>query len=218
MLVYSTIYGGYDVPKPPRPHPDVSEWRLYTDDPNIYAPGWHVVFELWPEHSHPRMKAKARKCQPPLDEPHTLYLDASIRLRDPELLETARFLLKSAVAWAMYPHPERTTAAEEVEASVGMRKYAGLEARMRMQVASYHWGEERKLKLWAGGILVRNSSRMAVRTAGRDWLEECERWTYQDQLSLPGVLARHGIEPTPITLGSLWNNPHFTVEPHRSDL
>jgi len=211
VLVYSTIFGGYDAPKPPRPHPAVTEWRLYTDDPQLYAPGWCVVVE--PSSGHPRMRAKRRKCCPPTDEHFTLYLDGSIRLRDPELLSHALAILESGAPWAMYPHPERTTIVEELAASVPMPKYREHAARMAEQVS--HYGSVDGL--WACGILARDVRSPDVLAAGFDWLEECERWTYQDQLSLPVVLARHGVTPTAMTLGGLWGNPHFTVEPHQSD-
>lgn len=210
MIVYSTIYGGYDAPKPPRPHPAVFEWRLYTDDATIYAPGWNVVVESRPE-SHPRMKAKWRKCHPPPGR--SLYLDASIRLRDPELIEHVLAKLDEAT-WVMYPHPERGSIAAEVAASAPMRKYEGLSERMRQQLADY--GLVRGL--WAGGIIGRASTTRVI-DAGAAWFAECVKYTYQDQISLPHVLARHGIEVGALSLGGgLWQNSHFVVEPHRSDL
>lgn len=216
MLVYTSLYGGHDTPKPPRPHPAVVEWRLYTDDARIYAPGWNVVVEPRSD-GHPRMRAKFRKCHPPRDAARTLYLDASIRLRDGKLVDHALEFLSAGAEWACYPHPERTTIAEEIEASLGMPKYRGLEPLLREQLKAYGnlstaWGG-----LWAAGILARQDTER-VRRAGADWYAQCLRWTYQDQVSLPIVLGRHRIHPAPMTLGgSLWQNPHFTVEPHRSD-
>ena len=227
MIVYTAIYGGYDTPKPPRPHPAVTAWMLFTDDQEIYAPGWTVIFERR-KAEHPRMAAKWLKCHPPewpvppfpprQMDPLSLYLDASIRLRDPSLIDAAlAALLKSE--WAMYPHPERTTIEEEVEASRGMAKYRGLGEKMDRQVAWYRQnGRPSAPGLWAGGIIARRSTEV-VRSAGARWYADCERWTYQDQVSLPVVLEEHGISVEALTLGgSLWQNPHFAIEPHRSDL
>src|ERR1035438_3406880 len=88
MLVYTSIYGGYDSPKPPRPHSCVSEWRLYTDDESVNAPGWRIVVEARDD-IHSRMRAKWRKCVPPSDIDTSLYLDGSIRLRSPHLIDAA---------------------------------------------------------------------------------------------------------------------------------
>lgn len=219
MIVYTSLYGGYDTPKPPRPHPGVSEWRLYTDDASIYAPGWRVVTEPRPEFEHPRMKAKWRKCHPPTDTHQTLYLDASIRLRDPELLEHAVDLLARGAWWAMYLHPERSNIDDEVQASIRMPKYARLGPKMIAQAASYARERSRQpgsgpMGLWAAGIIARNAAaHAAVLQAGADWFHECELWTYQDQISLPVVLWRHEVLPTPMTLGGgLWRNPHFSIK------
>jgi hypothetical protein len=209
MIVYATIYGGYDVPKPPRPHPEISEWRLYTNNESIYAPGWNVIVE--PRHdTHPRMQAKWRKCHPPKDVATSLYLDGSVRLKSPELLENA--LLKLTCSdWAMYLHPSRSNICDEAAVSASMPKYKGLP--VLEQAASYGTVHG----LWAGGILARRHTPLVLE-AGDAWFAECARWTTQDQISLPVILERYGITPATLTAGGgLWGNTCFSLESHASD-
>lgn len=212
MIVYSSIYGGYTTPKPPRPHPHVSGWYLFTDNLKVYAPGWTVIAEPRETFGHRRLQAKYRKCHPPFfhgKEEETLYLDGSIRLFDPLLIDAALEALEES-DWALYRHPERANIFEEAEESKRMLKYKGLP--IDAQVESYSKEVDLSLKLWAGGIIARRLSHN-VCNAGAAWFEECRKWTYQDQLSLPVVLHRFGIEPAELTLGgSIWNNPHFSVE------
>jgi O-antigen biosynthesis protein len=210
MLVYASIYGGYDAPKPPIPHPAIAEWRLYTDSADIDAPGWHVIVE--PREGSPRMAAKFRKCHPPDDVDRSLYLDGSIRLRSPELVLAAARALDLGGEWAMYAHPDRSNILAEADASARMAKYA--KERVRQQAAHYlsdrPW--TKSLPLWAAGILARQHTRRVI-TASAAWFEECVRWTPQDQISLPVVLDRHSITPTALTAGgSLWTNTLFAVE------
>lgn len=219
MIVFSAIFGGHDHPKPPRPHPRVSEWVLFTDDPGAYAPGWRVVVSD-PPGATPRMRGKWHKCHPP-ESPDdlSLFLDGSIRLRDPDLIEAALGALEAA-DWAMFRHPDRSDVRSEVLASEGMAKYAG--ARLREQLAAYEAelspGDLAGLHLWAAGVLARRHT-PAVLAAGRAWYDECARWTAQDQVSLPVVLDRYQITPAALGAGgSLWGNRHFTVEPHESAL
>ena len=37
----------------------------------------------------------------------------------------------------------------------------------------------------------------ALEKAMADWMQEIETWTLQDQISLPYVLWKHGIHPSP---------------------
>jgi alkaline ceramidase TOD1/glycosyltransferase MUCI70-like protein len=204
MLVYSAIYGGYDIPKPPRSHPDVSEWRLYTDDPAIDAPGWSVVVE--PRTGSARMSAKFRKCYPPEGVDRSLYLDGTIQLHDQALLDTATQALEMG-DWAMYPHPERDNIRDEAEFSVPWYKYANQPLREQVE----HYLKERPVAgLWAGGIIARRHT-PTVLAASAAWYGECLRWSDQDQLSLPFILAKYDIKVSPITGG--WRE-HFSIIEH----
>jgi hypothetical protein len=222
ILVYTTLYGGYDTVKPHPEHPRVAEWRLYTDRARDQqaAPGWTVVTDdilhwdrdHWSQeaanHESPRMRAKYRKCFPP--SRLTLYLDASITLLSPGLIDAALEALDSGADWAMYPHPERDDVLDEALVSKSMRKYRELPvvAQAEHYLAN---GLPRHSGLWAAGIIARCATK-AVRGAGEDWWTECVRWTCQDQLSLPVVLRRHGVRVSALTAGGgLWNNPLFTI-------
>jgi SAM-dependent methyltransferase len=119
-------------------------------------------------------------------------------------------------------HPDRTGVSEEI-AFMAQRmqqgddylisRYAG--EPMAEQVQSYlsdpgfHDG-------WlaaAGCFVYRNTP--TVRAAMKDWLIECIRWSSQDQLSLPYVLQRHGIEPRWMD-ASIWQSPHLRYDGHRA--
>jgi len=216
VIVYSAIFGGFDSPKPPRPHPAVAEWVLFTDDPNVYAPGWRVVVSD-PPGATARMRAKWYKCHPPRHA-LSLYLDGSIRLRDPGLLDAAIGALTKA-DWAMFRHPERSDITAEALASAPMPKYAGapLREQVRAYEALYTAEALRKLSLWAAGILARRGTPDVV-AASHAWWQECVRWTEQDQISLPVVLDRFDIVPAAIEAGGgLWNNAHFRVEVHHAE-
>jgi hypothetical protein len=223
MIVYSAIFGGYDVPKPHPAHRGVAEWRLYADK-EIAAPGWHVIVvpPLFSpsESAHfvttPRMRAKWYKCNPPADYAKSLYLDGSVVLMGLGLLEEA---LAFEGEWASYPHPERDCILEEAEASLVQmpKKYAG----QPLAAQAAHYIETGLVRphggLWAGGILVRRHTK-AVIQCGRDWWMQCGEWqSAQDQIALPYCLARHGIAPVALQSGGgLWGNGGFRFEwgPH----
>ena len=204
MIVYSSIYGDYDVPKQTVSYPGISEWRLYTDNSDINAPGWNVVIE--PRDGSARMAAKFRKCHPPADTDQTLYLDGTVLVRNRALLDAATYALKTT-DWAMYPHPERCNIRDEAEFSIPWYKYANQPLRQQVE---HYLKEQRVDGLWAGGIIARRHT-TRVLAASSTWFKECLRWSTQDQLSLPYVLAKHKIKVTPLTGG--WRE-HFTLIDH----
>jgi hypothetical protein len=79
--------------------------------------------------------------------------------------------------------------------------------------ADHYWdlGYRDDMGLWAAGIMARVHA-MTESIMG-DWLLEIDRWTIQDQLSLPFVLWRHGCGPTPFP-ADLYRNPWLTVTGH----
>jgi Protein of unknown function (DUF616) len=219
VIVYTSIYGEYDEPRPAFSHPAVTDWILYTDSVATFnlakQAGWRAVFESRHEFDEPRMQAKWRKCHPPTEAATSLYVDGSIRLHSSALVDTATAALQNH-DWAMYCHTECDTLVDQIALCVAKPKYAGLIPTMREQLA--HYVEEgvcspKQLNFpWAGGIIARNHTR-SVLDAGRAWWDECVRWTYQDQIALPVILARHQINTGVLTGGGpLYANAHFACE------
>lgn len=212
MRVYTAIYGGYDPLRPHPDHPGVDEWVCYTDDPTLEMEGWRVVVEA-PKYPHPRLAAKWRKCHPPAG--NTLWIDGSVWIQNTDIIEAAL----DNLGWAemtMFAHPNRDCIFPEVEASVGMAKYAGLEDAMRRQVNHYRAnGWKENAGLWASTVIGRRDVKN-VREFGAAWFAHCETFSYQDQLSLPYLLDRYGVRVAPLPY-SLTNNPWFLWCGHNSD-
>ena len=212
IVVYCTIYGSYDIPKHTVECRGVKEWRLYTDNPAIVAPGWNVVVESppVPDGTHPRMLAKWRKCVPPEDFEDSLYIDGSVVLHTSELVDS---VVSIDSEWCMYPHPARDCILDEAHASTH-NKYAGLP--VLDQAHSYiQNGHGTHSGLWACGIIGRKHTGRVV-DAGKEWYSECCKWTYQDQISLPVVLKKYGVLPSRLTVGGgLWGNACFSLHAHQ---
>lgn len=209
MIAYTAIYGAYDSLKP---HPDIDgvDWRCYTDDPEIHNPGgWEVVHApgMFP---HPRLSAKWWKCHPPQDTDRSLWIDGGVTVLDSSLIEDCY-----PAEIAMFQHPWRDCIYEEVGASEGMIKYAGLELQQQvLRYASAGWPVH--AGLWASTVIGRTHTD-TVRAFGAAWFTHCELLTYQDQLSLPPLLARYGLTPVALPY-TLTDHPGFNWGGHRSDL
>lgn len=208
VAVVSAIYGAYDLPAQHAPQTVDAEFVLVADR-ELAAPGWRVVAEPRP-HMHPRLAAKVPKCRPDwyADADAYLWLDGSATLTRSDSLEQ---LLTVGGPLAQFVHPERQSIVEEAAVSAMMTKYQGqpVEGQAAWYVKRGHrhdWG------LWATGcILYRRAYDFA--TVGRAWLTEQLRWTYQDQISQPYVLAGYGFRPSPLP-GNLWRNDFVAFRRH----
>jgi hypothetical protein len=213
-VVYTAIYGGYDELKPHPEHPGVDRWVCYTDDPSLVdTPGWDVIVAP-SRFKHPRMDAKWWKCHPPADG-YTIWIDGSMLIHDPAFFSTVLELLQSGEDMVMFRHPVRTSIIDEARVSEQMTKYAGLPVVQQAHHYCNEWGWHDR-QLWASTSIGRRHTSTMLQF-GAAWFSECEGWTYQDQISLPPLLARYGIVPAALP-HNLWKNPWFGLRGHASDL
>lgn len=216
VAVYTAITGEYDTLLP---HPDIPgvDWIAHLDKPQP-RDDWHVV--PIPENpAHPRIVAKAYKLLPWLfgemgRYEHTIWIDGSHQITSPAFVDEALACL-SPDGLAMHRHPMRDCIYAEAGASSWMKKYEGLP--IAEQVQHYrmlghpeHWG------LWACGCIARARNDRLSRLM-LDWWDECQRWTYQDQISLPFVLRQAGMRPGEFPYPQ-YQSPWHAIVGHHSDL
>lgn len=199
MIVHTAIHGGYDQLKPHPDHPDVDRWICHTDDSRLSCDGWETIVEMSPSR-HPRLAAKWRKCHPP-DTDCSIWIDGSISLTA-DWIDAAVAALDDADMF-LHRHPDRTSILAEAEVSATMTKYAGLPVLAQAHHYIDNWGYP-DVGLWAAGMIARRHT-PTVLQMGAAWFAECEHWTYQDQISLPPLLARYNIEPAAAD-GSIWDH------------
>lgn len=187
VVCYSAIYGnGYDTPKPVYGVGAGTKCVMFTDIPNLQAPGWEVRYEPLARFATPMLRAKYWKCHPHLAVPQadvSIWIDGSITPKENFAAHCVRALGKDDVAFT--PHPIRDCIYAELDASIPLPKYNA--RTMIRQVQTYremghpeHWG------LFASGIMARRNkqavNRLNIRWWGENWF-----WSWQDQLSLPVV-------------------------------
>lgn len=212
VIVTTSIYGGYDAPKPHPNHPAVSEWICYTDDETLHAPGWTVIVEPSPRDT-PRMAAKVRKCRPPAADV-SIWIDGSVRIHDPALIDIMLESLERGDI-ALWPHPARTSLLDEAEAALVLPKWQGCPLReMAQHYVAEGWPDN---ELWAATVFARRHT-PEVLAWGEAWLAECDSWGDEfDQLSMPVLIRKFDLVPVPLP-HSLWRNPWLGLHAHtRSD-
>lgn len=194
--VVTALYGGCDRLQPQVEQDIEVEWFAFTDDPDLTPPApWQVVVEP-ARFEHPNLAAKVFKCCPDVGHGDVIWNDASMQVTSRSFAREALAARRDGIA--AWRHPRRDCIYAEAKASLGAEgqggKYAGLP--IMEQVAHYRAeGHPRHGGLYACGTVAWDRSRPSVVLFGAAWLEECVRWTYQDQLSFPVVARRFGVRP-----------------------
>lgn len=207
----TAIYAGYDTLKDPVAQDGVTDYVCVTDDPDLRSDCWRMLVEPRPD-VHPNLAAKWPKFLPwrYTDEVASVWIDASHRPTSPRFVAEAVAELDGAHV-AQFRHPWRDCIYDEARESITLGKYDGLP--LVDQVAHYerrfghppHWG------LWETGVIARTHDYKAV-SLGLDWLHECQRWSFQDQLSEAPLLRHHHLRPAEFPKASR-DNDWFAYEP-----
>jgi hypothetical protein len=194
-VVLTASYGGVDtVLHPPIAQDIPVDWICFTDQPDLTAPEpWKAVHTPADD---PRRAVKAHKATPTVDCPDVVWIDASMEITSPSFVRDALAARHDGVA--VFAHPRRDDIYLEADASLGREgqggKYAGQP--LLEQVAAYRAeGHPEHGGLYACGVVAWDLSDPRAVDLGRAWLVECERWSWQDQLSFPVVCRRVGVTP-----------------------
>lgn len=199
VLIYTANFGRYDNVFTQTAQDVPVDWICLTDDPTFVAPAPWCTVPVSPRHDHPNLGAKVYKAQPPWgmgDWSVAIWIDANMEITEPAFArEACRFVHDGMATWA---HPRRDCVYDEGEVCLpgGKEAQGGRYENLPIvdQLASYRAeGYPPHRGLFASGTLVWTPAASAL--VGRAWLAECERWGFQDQLALPVVCWRLGIEP-----------------------
>lgn len=197
VAVLTAIYDNYDVLRkvlPQNGNLDI-EWICVTDSLDVVnePQGWTVVYNPRPG-VHPNLAAKHPKMLPMnyTEAPRSIWMDASYEIVNPDFVQEA---LSFADPIAQFNHPWRQCSYEEGNVSTQLTyKYGG--HRFWTQMHEYREaGHPDQWGLWETGLIARQHTD-EIKAFGEAWLAECEKWSFQDQVSQAPVLRVHGLRPT----------------------
>jgi hypothetical protein len=210
--LYTAIFGNYDRLKD-IPQQLGVDLICFTDDTKLQHPRWQVRY-VQPKYAHPRLSAKYYKMLSHValfEYEEVLWVDGSFEVQDPNFAKDV-FEYLEAASIAVCLHPERGCIYDEASLCQPMAKYC--DQNIVEQVAYYReQGFPAKWGLFAAGIVARRNDDSTISHLNEAWMEENEKWTYHDQLSLPYVLWKLRIKPA-IFRQYLWNSRWGAWMPH----
>lgn len=239
IALVSACFGGIDALKPLPRHDGIDAF-FYTDADGAAraeqaaARTWtRVLVPDYPRHDFgPRLRGRYFKHQiHRLDEVRghrwLVWADSSVCFRDLGLFREAAADLARRPAHErvlLVPHPDRKTISEEfrfiqdgIERGDPYLTTRYAREKMPEQMAYFRRrGWDLEAPLWCGTVwMIEN--REVIRRAWDAWWDQNLRFGLMDQLSLPVILAEHGLAPQALEV-RLWDNPYFTWISHERQM
>jgi hypothetical protein len=218
LVVYTALFGDYDDLFVPSPEQAANcDFVIFTDQPNIPSPWRRGRADFAsPDNSK---RNRFHKLLPHRLFPQyewSLYLDANIDLRsDPiELLDRYCDL---GPAFFVFPHPTRTSIAEELGACIAGKK--GDATSMVRQVARYlDSGFRHAFPLTENNVLLRQHNEPDLIAVSEAWWAEVRSRSGRDQLSLPYIVEKSGYRDIALFGNdiSARSSSDFRLRPHRT--
>jgi hypothetical protein len=188
LVVYTAIFGGYDVLREPGERAAGVQYVCFTDNPRLRSDAWQIRY-CRPS-GNPLLQAKACKilAHEVLDCDVSLWIDGRVRM---ESLNGVFDRLRSDLA--LRRHPQRNCI--YVEAEHCKKKRRGDPRLIDRSVARFKAeGHPSHYGLWLGGLVLRRHTAV-TRAFNCEWWREVTSGTTRDQIHLPVILRRLGIAP-----------------------
>lgn len=201
ICIYSVIVNDYDDPKavifPKIPH------ILFTDNPNIKAPGWQIVEVEKTKDQRLQRKLKILGHEVLEKYEATIYIDATMTLKP----SFAQVLNRYKGGFVIGQHPTRKCVYAEGLAVKELNK-APKEV-VNKQIAEYYDNDfPSNFGMWAAGIVIRDKT---FKEFNEIWYSKLEEHSHRDQLSLPWAVWKTGIKPIEINMLT-----YMTIAKHKS--
>lgn len=214
VVVYTAIFGNYDVLIEPDEVEDGVDYVCFTDDRKIDSNVWDVRVmrpEENPVLNNRRIKILAHEYLEEYDV--SVYIDGNIQIKD-RMLPLIDSNLDD-VDFAVYTHTARNSLEEEADACIAQDKAS--EEEINEQLEHYQQlGFPDEEGLSENRVLFRRHNDEEIKALMEAWWNEVSGRTSRDQLSLMFVLWQHDVDykmvPHPVK-----EAPQFEKHPHRPE-
>jgi hypothetical protein len=197
-----------------------NEWNCdfvcFTDDPDFSTNGWKKILVL-AEGQNTAVLNRHYKMLPHRyfsEYQYSLYLDGNIDIvGDPSSL-VCKYLVNSKIA--MPPHPKRNCSYEE--AAHCIKCGLSLSDETERQMAQYaSEGFPRQTGLTENGVMLRTHNEPEIIRLMESWWNEYVTKVKRDQISLPYLAWKLGINISRLNEGPRVSNKYFHIGLHDSD-
>lgn len=197
IVIYTAIFGKYDIPKTPVVVPDNCDFYLITDQEDLVVSTWKTIraSELIPDYDKLSNAERNRFCKMfPYkifkDVRFSVYIDGNIKPIT-DLTEFVNHDYKYGLQF--HAHKARRCVYDEIEACRILKK-SPINALNEYRSKLLNSGFPKKYGMVECNVIVRDHNNEEMKGIMEEWWEEFHRnEVKRDQLSIPYLLWKHGI-------------------------
>ncbi|TKX40350.1 glycosyltransferase domain-containing protein [Halorubrum sp. CGM4_25_10-8A] len=213
-VVYTAVFGDYDVVLPPKCLNDCLEFVCFTDSPEKIPEPWNVR-TLSEQTLSPKLKSGKVKTLPHRYFPEyhqSIWVDANIGITGDidKLLEEQLIDFNLAVP----EHPYRSCIYNEAEALME-RGIIEPEVTQALLQKYERDGFPKNFGLSETRVLLRNHQNTSVKRSMDTWWEEYHQGPERDQLSFEYAMWKSGLEYNQLASAIAVNSEYFRYFPHK---
>ena len=219
IAVYTAAFHGYDIVFPPRHRSANVDYIAFADQGTKLPAEWsRRLVALGQDdngsEANRRIKILCQEYLPEYD--YSVYVDGNIRIRG-DISELLSRFISSGAAIGLAKHGQRSSIAEEAYACVELGKIPPEQIDiMAQQVESYQTdGLPDSHVLTDNGVIFRWHRHPQLPGLMETWWRELNAHVRRDQICLPYVLWKSGLQPLYWDWKVRLPNPYFSVHPHR---
>lgn len=213
LVVYTAIFGDYDLLMEPKGVPDEVDLVCFTDNSNLQSNKWEIRVvseELTPAMSNRKIKILPHRYFSDYD--YSIYVDGNVHIVDDVSELASKYLSKYQLV--VPPHPKRDCVYDEAEVCIQSGKADEKPIREMMNRYSAD-GFPQNFGLSENNVILREHHDDDVQGLMNEWWEEVRNGPGRDQLSLPYVLWRNEHKLHKLDFVPRIHGQYFIFYPHR---
>lgn len=211
-VIYTGIFGHYDVLLPPLYRDEGVDYICYTDDKSLKSSDWEIRY-VQCEQENMALEVRKYKCLPHRFLPEydiSVWIDANIQIQSSILSYIEKNMQNTGMLF--FPHYQRNCIYEEGSINILLhRENTGKIIEQMYEYYSEKYPEHNGL--FCGNFIVREHNRPTIATIMEAWYAELLKHSLRDQLSLPYVLWKNKMKPD-ICWGYVNDNKYVKVYEH----
>lgn len=193
VVVYTTIFGDYDVLHDVKYVEEGFKYICFTDNRELKSDIWEIRYVDLKKEQNIALKVREYKIMPHRyfpDYDTSIWIDGNFSIVGSQRRFMEKYQRQADILF--FPHYERNCVYSEIAACMmANRAPKSLLMKQMRKLLSVNYPEDNGLL--SAGYIVRNHNEPKIVKAMEEWYEEVRKYSQRDQISLPYILYKNNL-------------------------